>query len=848
MPAGLTQTDGRVAAVSRDGEWMGQLAFGQVATMPGGQDTFLAAVTDLTFVGGVLYVTSEGLGGGVAAYRILDSELALLDRISRPGSTGLGVDSRFLTLNLGDDTICLVTGAEGVGLWSVSMDASGGFLGPVALGGIATVPPDLRAVHQAVVAGTNHLFAAVPGSEDIAVWQVSSFGTLRPVTAVPDGGVAGVGIAALQSISLHGQTYLLAVSDGTGALISYRVTADGVLAEVGRVDVTSGIGISYPSDLAVLEVAGQGYVVMASAGSGTLTVAAVAADGSLSVTDHVMDDLDTRFQRPHVVEGVVVSGRAYVVVAGADDGLTLFQLLPGGQLLDMGSVADTVGTTLGPVSSLALTETDGRLHIMASSGSEPGLTWLSVDLSATSLPLLGSDGDDSLVGTEADDLLVGRVGDDRLSGGAGADILLDGAGQDVLTGGAGADTFVLVADGALDRITDFDPAMDALDLSGWALLRSDDQLDVTTTLTGAEVRFGDEVLILATHDGAPLDFAQGMRLDAVPVSRLMPHWIPEAMPPEPLPRPEETPPDQPDPAEPAPPDVPSARIVPDDRGIGAGGFATLYGSAGDDTLLGLNGDDRLDGGAGRDTIIAGLGADIVWGGEGDDLIRGLGGNDTLYGGAGSDGVYGNAHSDELFGDEGADVLNGGYAADWLWGGAGNDRLEGMEGADVLFGDSGDDWLRGNASDDVLYGGSGRDTLSGGLGSDQIHGGEDDDDIQGNVGDDSLFGGAGHDTLFGNPGADRLEGGPGSDILHGGLGADVFVFDAGTDRVLDFTYGLDTLALSDDLWGGQILTTNQVLAMATRRGGDIVFDFGVDALLILDGKTDIDRLADDLIVF
>ena len=493
--------------------------------MPGGQDTFLAAVTDLAIVGGVLYVTSEGLGGGVAAYRILDSELALLDRISRPGSTGLGVDSRFLTLNLGDDTICLVTGAEGVGLWSVSMDASGGFLGPVALGGIATVPPDLRAVHQAVVAGTNHLFAAVPGSEDIAVWQVSSFGTLRPVTAVPDGGVAGVGIAALQSISLHGQTYLLAVSDGTGALISYRVTADGVLAEVGRVDVTSGIGISYPSDLAVLEVAGQGYVVMASAGSGTLTVAAVAADGSLSVTDHVMDDLDTRFQRPHVVEGVVVSGRAYVVVAGADDGLTLFQLLPGGQLLDMGSVADTVGTTLGPVSSLALTETDGRLHIMASSGAEPGLIWLSVDLSATSLPLLGSDGDDILVGTEADDLLVGRVGDD-----------------------------------------------------------------------------------------------------------------------------------------------------------------------------------------------------------------------------------------------------------------------------------------------------------------------------------SLFGGAGDDTLFGNPGADRLEGGPGSDILHGGLGADVFVFDAGTDRVLDFTYGLDTLALSDDLWGGQILTTNQVLAMATRRGGDIVFDFGVDALLILDGKTDIDRLADDLIVF
>lgn len=822
---------------------MGQVAFGQVTTMPGGQDTFLAAVTDLTIVGGVLYVTSEGMGGGVAAYRMLGGELVLLDRISRPGAVGLGVDSRFLCLDLGDDAIIgLVTGAEGVGLWAVSMDASGGFLGAAALGGLATVPPDLRAVHQAGVAGTSHLFAAVPGSEDVAVWEISSVGNLRPATAMPDGAVAGVGVAALQSISLEGQTYLLAASDGTGALISYGVSADGGLTEVGRVDVTSGIGISSPSDLAVLEVAGQGYVVMASAGSGSLTVAAVAADGSLSVTDHVMDDLDTRFQRAHVVEGVIVSGRAYVVAAGADDGLTLFELLPGGQLLDMGSVADTVGTTLGPVSSLALTEVGGRLHIMASSGAEPGLTWLSVDLSATSLPLLGTGGDDILVGTAADDLLVGRVGDDRLSGGAGADILLDGAGQDVLTGGAGADTFVLAADGALDRITDFDPAMDALDLSGWALLRSDDQLDIATTATGAEVRFGDEVLILATHDAAPLDLSQGMRLDAVPVSRLMPHWIPEAMPSEPLPAPEETAPDE---LDPVPPDRSPARIVPDDGGIG---FVTVYGSGGNDTLLGLDGDDRLDGGPGRDTIIGGLGADTVWGGEGDDLIRGLGGNDTLYGGGGKDRVYGNAHVDELYGDDGADVLNGGYAADWLWGGAGNDRLEGMEGADVLWGDSGDDWLLGNASDDVLYGGSGRDTLSGGLGSDQIHGGEDDDEIYGNVGADSLFGGAGHDTLFGNPGADWLEGGPGNDILHGGLGADVFIFDEGTDRILDFTYGLDTLALNDDLWGGQILTTNQVLAMATRRSGDIVFDFGVDALLILEGKMDIDRLADGLIVF
>ncbi|MEM1162748.1 MAG: M10 family metallopeptidase C-terminal domain-containing protein, partial [Pseudomonadota bacterium] len=79
--------------------------------------------------------------------------------------------------------------------------------------------------------------------------------------------------------------------------------------------------------------------------------------------------------------------------------------------------------------------------------------------------LYGGAGDDDLHGDGGSDVLYGGTGADHLDGGAGADILIGGAGNDVLTGGLGADLFAIHADGAgIDRITDFTPGLDLIDL------------------------------------------------------------------------------------------------------------------------------------------------------------------------------------------------------------------------------------------------------------------------------------------------------------------------------------------------------------------------------------------------
>ncbi len=105
--------------------------------------------------------------------------------------------------------------------------------------------------------------------------------------------------------------------------------------------------------------------------------------------------------------------------------------------------------------------------------------------------LRGGAGDDDLGGGGGEDLLVGGAGDDTLDGGAGTDTIRGGAGDDVIfgrtgadlmAGGPGADTFVFasvaeigLAAGSRDRITDFRPDEDVIDLSA---------IDANTALPG----------------------------------------------------------------------------------------------------------------------------------------------------------------------------------------------------------------------------------------------------------------------------------------------------------------------------------------------------------------------------
>ena len=90
--------------------------------------------------------------------------------------------------------------------------------------------------------------------------------------------------------------------------------------------------------------------------------------------------------------------------------------------------------------------------------------------------LSGEDGNDFLYGMSGNDTLSGGNGNDHLNGGDGDDYIAGGSGSDTIVTGEGKDTVAFTAadirEGSIDRLLDFKPQTDKLDLSGMRSLLS----------------------------------------------------------------------------------------------------------------------------------------------------------------------------------------------------------------------------------------------------------------------------------------------------------------------------------------------------------------------------------------
>lgn len=126
--------------------------------------------------------------------------------------------------------------------------------------------------------------------------------------------------------------------------------------------------------------------------------------------------------------------------------------------------------------------------------------------------LHGDGGNDTLYGGGGHDVLSGGASDDQLFGGSGNDRLIGGSGHDRLSGGWGRDVFVFAAEAGTDRLIDFRPGSDIIDLSGTSFtsmaallsVASQQGADVLLQLAGS----GSQVIIENTqlHQLSAADF------------------------------------------------------------------------------------------------------------------------------------------------------------------------------------------------------------------------------------------------------------------------------------------------------------------------------------------------------
>jgi Ca2+-binding RTX toxin-like protein len=103
--------------------------------------------------------------------------------------------------------------------------------------------------------------------------------------------------------------------------------------------------------------------------------------------------------------------------------------------------------------------------------------------------------------------LDGNSGANHLTGNGGRDRLDGHAGNDLMTGGTGNDTFVFTTGAGRDRITDFQPGHDHIDLRGWDAVTSFADLKahhVTDTGSDLVIQAGPDRLTLTATDLADL--------------------------------------------------------------------------------------------------------------------------------------------------------------------------------------------------------------------------------------------------------------------------------------------------------------------------------------------------------
>ena len=358
-------------------QWVGRIGSGDEQLDRDLRD--LAVVTGE--VGSFLYATT-GQDGGISAYRLQPGGgLAQLSDSAHFSIWGMGIGS-FDTIDLDGQQQLVLSGTGAGKLIRYRLTEETGLSGAGKLDLPGTTLQDHSALITAELGpGKTALYTVNIETGGLAGWMSNGTGGLKDV--IPTSGIRfdPDGPVLLDVAEVAGKQFLLVADSGTQGVRSFRVApGTGELTEADSSGAADGLGVALPTALQTVSAHGATWVVLAAAGSNSLSVMQLTETGQLIPTDHILDTRTTRFDGVTALEVVRVDDHVFVLAGGADDGISLFTLLPDGHLVHMQTLVQDTGLGLENVIGITAAQVGDTIQIFVISGRDAGVTQLSLPL------------------------------------------------------------------------------------------------------------------------------------------------------------------------------------------------------------------------------------------------------------------------------------------------------------------------------------------------------------------------------------------------------------------------------------------------------------------------------------
>lgn len=369
------------------------------------------------------------------------------------------------------------------------------------------------ATSEGLLFGVTAMEVFEQGSTDLAViakkdnpglilYRMAATGEMTKIGTLGDGPKAYLGdVADMAGFTADGRSYLLVASPLENGVTLYDVGPDGATF-LDALGANTGMPIAGPSALQSVIFGDTPFVVVAATGSSSLSVVRVNMAGVMFLTDHLVDDRQSRFAHVAALDVLAWAGRSFIVAAGTDAGLSLIELLPDGRLSHLLALPLETGAGLAQVAGIetALIGTSAAIFLSDARGDR--IHRFEIDMAHVGGLLRAQSG--VATGTALEERILGSGSPDLLQGAGGADYLHDGAGADTLSGGAGADVFVFDRDGRSDQITDFQQGVDKIDVSAWGRIYTADALSFAPVTGGTVISYWAESLTVQRVGGGNL--------------------------------------------------------------------------------------------------------------------------------------------------------------------------------------------------------------------------------------------------------------------------------------------------------------------------------------------------------